>query len=59
MQGDECAAERLKNAAYYGCGTIGQWQYGSKWNQAERELRNIANGVREEEQQQQRRGLRR
>ena len=46
MQGDEDAAEKLKDAAYYGCGIIGQYQYGTKWNQAERELRNIANGVR-------------
>jgi hypothetical protein len=59
MQGDEDAAEKLKDAAYYGCGIIGQYQYGTKWNQVERELRNIANGVREEEQQQRSRGLRR
>lgn len=59
MQGDEDAAEKLKDAAYYGCGIIGQYQYGTKWNQAERELRNIANGVREEEQQLRSRGLRR
>lgn len=59
MQGDADAAEKLKDAAYYGCGIIGQYQYGSKWNQAERELRNIANGVREEEQQHRSRGLRR
>ena len=52
MQGDE-------DAAYYGCGIIGQYQYGTKWDQSERELRNIANGVREEEQQQRSRGLRR
>ena len=58
MQGDEDAAEKIKNAAYYGCGIIGQSQYASKWDQAERELRNIANGIKEEEQQQ-RRGLRR
>mgnify|MGYP001735974913 CR=1 FL=1 len=58
MQGDADAAEKLKDAAYYGCGIIGQYQYGSKWDQAERELRNIANGVREEEQQRNR-GLRR
>lgn len=59
MQGDEDAAEKLKDTAYYGCGIIGQYQYGTKWNQAERELRNIANGVREEELQQRSRGLRR
>lgn len=60
MQGDADAAEKLKDAAYYGCGIIGQYQYGSKWNQAERELRNIANGVREEEEHQHRsRGLKR
>lgn len=59
MQGDEDAAEKLKDAAYYGCGIIGQYQYGTKWDQSERELRNIANGVREEEQQQRSRGLRR
>ena len=58
MQGDSDAAEKLKDAAYYGCGIIGQYQYGSKWDQVERELRNIANGVREEEQQRNR-GLRR
>lgn len=61
MQGDESAAERLKHAAYYGCGTIGQWQYGSKWEKAERELRAIANGAMGEERQQDRsrgRGLR-
>lgn len=58
MQGDEDAAEKLKDAAYYGCGIIGQYQYGTKWDQAERELRNIANGVREEEIQRNR-GLRR
>jgi len=57
-EGDSDAAEKLKDAAYYGCGIIGQYQYGSKWDQAERELRNIANGVREEEQQRNR-GLRR
>ena len=59
MQGDENAAEGLKNAAYYGCGAIGQWHHSSKWEKAERELRDIANGVMGEEQQQQRsRGLR-
>lgn len=58
MQGDEDAAEKLKDAAYYGCGIIGQFQYASKWDKVERELRNIANGIKEEEQQQ-RRGLRR
>lgn len=58
MQGDEDAAEKIKNAAYYGCGIIGQSQYASKWDKVERELRNIANGIKEEEQQQ-RRGLRR
>lgn len=58
MQGDEDAAEKIKNAAYYGCGIIGQFQYASKWDKVERELRNIANGIKEEEQQQ-RRGLRR
>lgn len=61
MQGDESAAERLKHAAYYGCGAIGQWQYGSKWEKAERELRDIANGAIGEERQQDRsrgRGLR-
>ena len=59
MQGNEDAAETLRHAAFYGCGVIGQYQYSSRWDQAERELRNIANGVREEEQQQQSRGLRR
>lgn len=58
MQGDEDAAEKLKDAAYYGCGIIGQSQYASKWDKVERELRNITNGIKEEEQQQ-RRGLRR
>lgn len=59
MQGNEDAAETLRHAAFYGCGVIGQYQYSSRWDQAERELRNIANGVREEEQQQRSRGLRR
>lgn len=59
MQGNEDAAESLRRAAYYGCGVIGQYQYGSKWNQAERELRDIANGIRGEERQQQSRGLKR
>lgn len=59
MQGDADAAEKLKDAAYYGCGIIGQYQYSSKWNQAERELRNIANGVICEERQRQSRGLKR
>ena len=59
MQSNEDAAETLRHAAFYGCGVIGQYQYSSRWDQAERELRNIANGVREEEQQQRSRGLRR
>lgn len=59
MQGKEDAAARLRRAAYYGCGVIGQWQYGRKWDAAEKELKNIANGVREEERQQRSRGLRR
>ena len=59
MQDNTDAAEKLKDAAYYGCGIIGPYQYGSKWNQAERELRNIANGVREEEHQHRSRGLKR
>ena len=58
MQGNEAAAESLRRAAYNLGGVICQYQYSSKWDQAERELRNIANGVREEEWQQQRRGLR-
>jgi len=59
MQGNEAAAESLRRAVYnLGC-VICQYQYSSKWDQAERELTNIANGVREEEWQQQRRGLRR
>lgn len=44
--------------AYSFGGAICQYQYSSKWDQAERELRNIANGVREGEQQRNR-GLRR
>lgn len=61
MQGHEDAAKNLRNAAFNLGGVICQYQYGSRWDQAERELRNIANGVREEEQQQQQRsrGLRR
>ena len=58
MQGNEEAAESLRRAAYNLGGVICQYQYSSKWDQAERELRNIANRVREEEWQQQRRGLR-
>lgn len=58
MQGDADAAEKLKDAAYYGCGIIGQFQYASKWDKVERELRNIANGIKEEEHQRSR-GLRR
>ena len=59
MQSNEDAAESLRRAAYNQGGVICQYQYGSRWNQAERELRNIANGVREEEQQQRSRGLKR
>lgn len=59
MQGNEDAAKSLRNAAFNMGGVICQHQYGSRWDQAERELRNIANGVREEEQQQRSRGLRR
>ena len=59
MQGHEDAAKNLRNAAFNLGGVICQYQYGSRWDQAERELRNIANGVREEEQQQRSRGLRR
>lgn len=59
MQGNEDAAESLRRAAFNMGGVICQYQYGSRWDQAERELRNIANGVREEEQQQRSRGLRR
>ena len=59
MQGNEDAAKSLRNAAFNLGGVICQYQYGSRWDQAERELRNIANGVREEEQQQRNRGLRR
>lgn len=59
MQGNEDAAKSLRRAAYNLGGTICQYQYGSRWNQAESELRNIANGMREEEQQQRSRGLRR
>lgn len=59
MQGNEDAAKSLRNAAFNMGGVICQHQYVSRWDQAERELRNIANGVREEEQQQRSRGLRR
>ncbi len=59
MQGNEDAAESLRRAAFNMGGVICQYQYDSRWDQAERELRNIANGVREEEQQQRSRGLRR
>lgn len=61
MQGNEDTAESLRRAAFNLGGVICQYQYSSRWNQAERELRNIANGVREEEEEQQQRsrGLRR
>lgn len=59
MQGNEDAAESLRRAAYNQGGVICQYQYGSRWDQVERELRNIANGVMEEEQQHRSRGLRR
>ena len=59
MQGNEDTAEILRRAAYNQGGVICQYQYGSRWDQAERELRNIANGIREEEQQQRSRGLKR
>lgn len=59
MQGNEDAAESLRRAAFNMGGVICQYQYGSRWDQAERKLRNIANGVREKEQQQRSRGLRR
>ena len=58
MQGDSDAAEKLKDAAYYGCGIIGQYQYGSKWDQAERESEKYCQRSKEEEQQRNR-GLRR
>lgn len=59
LQGDEDASEKLKDFAYYNCGLIGQYQYSDNWRYAERELRNIANGVKGEEEQQRSRGLRR
>lgn len=58
LDGKEENAPALRNLAYSFGGAICQNQYSSKWDQAERELRNIANGVREEEQQRNR-GLRR
>lgn len=58
LDGKEENAPALRNLAYSFGGAICQYQYSSKWDQAERELRNIANGVREEEQQRNR-GLRR
>lgn len=59
LQGDEDAAEKLKDFSYYNCGLIGQYQYSDNWRHVERELRNIANGVKGEEEQQRSRGLRR
>lgn len=53
MQDDPDAPKNLRNAAYQGCGVIGQWQYDSKWDKVERELENISNGVIEEEEKQQ------
>ena len=50
---EECQSQSVGQESKY------QYQYGSRWNQAESELRNIANGMREEEQQQRSRGLRR
>lgn len=58
LDGKEENAPALRDLAYSFGGAICQNQYSSKWEQAERELRNIANGVREEEQQRNR-GLRR
>lgn len=58
LDGKEENAPALRNLAYSFGGAICQYQYSSKWDQAERELRNIANGIREEEQQRNR-GLRR
>lgn len=58
LGGKEENAPALRELAYSFGGAICQNQYSSKWDQAERELRNIANGVREEEQQRNR-GLRR
>lgn len=58
LDGKEENAPALRNLAYSFGGAICQNQYSSKWDQAERELRNIANEVREEEQQRNR-GLRR
>lgn len=58
LDGKEENAPALRELAYSFGGAICQNQYSSKWDQAERELRNIANGVREEEQQRNR-GLRR
>lgn len=58
LDGKEENAPALRDLAYSFGGAICQFQYSSKWEQAERELRNIANGVREEEQQRNR-GLRR
>lgn len=58
LDGKEENAPALRELAYSFGGAICQNQYSSKWDQAERELRNIANGIREEEQQRNR-GLRR
>ena len=58
LDGKEENAPALREVAYNLGGGICMSQYASKWDRVERELRNIANGVREEEQQRNR-GLRR
>lgn len=58
LDGKEENAPALRDVAYNLGGGICMSQYASKWDRVERELRNIANGVREEEQQRNR-GLRR
>lgn len=57
LQGDESKAENLKALAYYECGIIGQSQYNSRWNEAERQLRGIARGETPELEQSRSRGL--
>lgn len=51
LQGDESKAENLRALAYYECGIMGQSQYSSRWNQAERELRSIARGETPDQEQ--------
>lgn len=60
LQGDESRAKALTNAAYYDCGIIGQSQYAGRWQEAEKELTDIARGnINQSQEETQTRGLRR